>query len=95
MTEYQFLETLLDENQKKHKNIIQKICKDKGLQIIIKCNQKIVGYLEITLNLDDGTCSPFHKANGETFYISIEYDHPLKIIKKILKSTEERLSHLT
>ena len=33
----------------KHKNLIQKIFKDKGLQIIIKCNLKRVDYLDITL----------------------------------------------
>ena len=36
--------------KKKHKKIIQKTFKDKGLQIIIKSNLKIVGYLGVTLN---------------------------------------------
>ena len=31
----------------KHKKIIQKIFKNKGLQIIITCNLKIVDYLDI------------------------------------------------
>ena len=33
----------------KHKKTIQKIFKDKGLQIIVKRNLKIVDYLDVTL----------------------------------------------
>ena len=50
----------------RHKKIIQKFFKDKGLQRIIKCNLKIVDYLDVTLNLNDGTYHPFHKPNEET-----------------------------
>ena len=78
----------------KHKKLIQKTFKDKGLQIIIKFNLKIVDYLEVTLNMNDGTYRPFHKPNEETTYIHVESDHALKIIKKILRSIEKTLSHL-
>ena len=47
----------------KHKKTIQNIFKDKGLQIIIKCNLKIVDYLDVTLNLNVGADRPFHKTN--------------------------------
>ena len=69
----------------KHKKIIQNIFKDKGLQIIIKCNLRIVDYLDVTLNLNDDTYRPFHKANEETTYIHVESDHPPQIIKKLSK----------
>ena len=46
--------TLVDNKQKKIKKI-EKIFRDKSLQINIKCNLKKVGYLDVTLNLDDGT----------------------------------------
>ena len=36
----------------KHKKAIQHIFKDKGSQIIMKCNLKIVDYLGVTLNLN-------------------------------------------
>ena len=32
--------------------------KNKGLDIIINCNMKIVNYLDITLNLNDGFYRP-------------------------------------
>ena len=58
------------------KKTIQKIFKDKGLQIIIKYNLKIIDYLGVTINLNDGTYRPFHKPNEETTYIHVESDHP-------------------
>ena len=79
----------------KHQKIIQKIFKDKGSETIIKCNLKVVDYLDETLNLNDGTYQPSHKANQETTYIHVESDHPRQIIKKILRSIEKRLSHLS
>ena len=47
----------------KHKKTIQKIVEDKGLPMIIKSNPKIVDYLEVTLNLNDGPYCPFDKLN--------------------------------
>ena len=47
-------------NERIKKNI-QKIFKDKGLDIIIKCNIKIVDYLDLTFNLNDGSYRPFRK----------------------------------
>ena len=82
----QVFRNIADNKQKNHKKIIQKIFKDKGFQIIIKCNLKVVDYLDNTLNLNDGTYHPLHKPNEETTYIHVESDHPPKIIKKIPRS---------
>ena len=75
MTDCQFLGTLVDNKQKNKKNNPKKFFNDKGLQIIIKCNLKIVDYLDVTLNLNDGTYRAFHKPNEETTYIHVECDH--------------------
>ena len=72
-----------------HKKTVQKIFKSKSLQIIIKCNLKIVAYLDVTLNLNYGTCRPFHKPKEETTYIHVEFDHPQQNIKKIPRSVEK------
>ena len=81
---------------KKTLKILQKDFKDKGLQIIIKCNLKIVDYLDVILNLNDGTNRPFHEPNEEaTFFILVESDHPLQIIKKIPRSIEKILFFLS
>ena len=39
----------------KIKKTSQKMFKNKGLDIIINCNMKIVNYLGVTLNLNDGS----------------------------------------
>ena len=62
---------------------------------IIKCNLKIADYLDVILNLSDVTHHHFHKPNEETNYIHVESDHPQKIIKKMSRSIEKRLSHLS
>ena len=82
----QVFRNIADNKQKNHKKTIQKIFKDKGFQIIIKCNLKVVDYLDKTLNLNDGTYHSLHKPNEETTYIHVESDHPPKIIKKIPRS---------
>ena len=40
------------EKIKKH---LQKVFKNNGLDVIIECNMKVVNYLDITFNLNDGT----------------------------------------
>ena len=55
----------------------------------------MIDYLDVTVNSNDGTYRPFHQRNEETTYIHVESDHPPQIIKKILRSVEKRLSHLS
>ena len=45
----------------KIKKDLQKIFKDKGLDIIINYNMKIVNYLDVSFNLNDGTYRPSRK----------------------------------
>ena len=54
------------EKIKKH---FQSIFRKNNLSIIVKCNLKIVDYLDVTLNLSDGSYKPFHKPNSEINYI--------------------------
>ena len=55
MTDWQFLEMLAA-------HIVRK------LKLIIKCNLKIVDFLEVTLNLTGSTYKPYHKRNDEICY---------------------------
>ena len=56
---------------------------------------KITNYLDITLNLNDGSYRPYRKPNKETNYIHVNSDHSPSIIKEIPRSIEERLSILS
>ena len=56
---------------------------------------KIVNYLDITLNLNDGSYRPYKNANEETNYIHVNSDHHPSILKQLPKSIEKRLSSLS
>ena len=79
----------------KLKKKLQKLFKEKDLDIIIQCNLKITNYLDITLNLNHGSYHPYRKPNEETNYIHINSDHLPSIIKEIPRSIEKRLSILS
>ena len=65
------------------KKILQYLFKQKGLQIIIGCNLKVVNYLGVTFNLNDGSYRPYRKPNDKTHYIHIQSDHPPSITKQL------------
>ena len=77
----------------KIKKTFQRMFKNKGLDIIINCNMKIVNYLDVTLN--DGFYRPYKKPKEETNYIHVNSDHPPSILKQLPKSIEKRLSSLS
>ena len=79
----------------KLKKKFQKLFKEKNLDIIIQCNLKITNYLDITLNLNDGSYCPYRKPSEETNYIHINSDHPPSIIKEIPRSIKKRLPILS
>ena len=56
---------------------------------------KIVNYLDVTLNLDDGSYRTYKKPNQETNYIHVNSDHPASILKQLTKSIEKLLSCLS
>ena len=78
----------------KIKKTFQKMFKNKGLDIIINCNMKIVNYLDVTLNLNDGSYRPYKKPNDETNYIYVNFEHPPSILKQLVVSIEKRLPYL-
>ena len=59
MTNWQFFKIQASPNLKKIKKTFQRMFKDKGLDIIINYNMKIVNYLDVTLNLNDGSYRPY------------------------------------
>ena len=56
---------------------------------------KVVNYLDVTFNLNDGSYRPYRKPNDETHYIHIQSDHPPSITKQLPRSIEKRLSQLS
>ena len=70
------LKNTSDPEAEKLKRKFQKLFKEKGLDIIIECTLKITNYLDITLNLNDGSYRPYRKPNEESNYFHIMSDHP-------------------
>ena len=76
------------------KGSLQKVFKKIGFNIILKCNMKIVNYLDVTFNLNDSTYRPYQKPHNIIKYIHVEYNHPPIIIKQVPKTIETHLSQL-
>ena len=79
----------------KIKKCLQKGFKNNVLDVIIECNMKIVNYLDVTFNLNDGTYRPYQKPDNIIQYINVESNHPPNIIKQIPKTILKHLSQLS
>ena len=80
------------EKIKKH---FQNIFRKNNLNIMVRCNLKIVDYLDVTLNLSDGSYKPLHKPNSDINNIHRKSDHTPSIMKKLPLSVESSLSKLS
>ena len=69
--------------------------KKQGLNISISTNQKICNFLDVTLNLTDGTHYPYRKPNNETLYIDTNANHPPTIIKHLPAAIGRRISDIS
>ena len=77
------------------KKEFQQLIMQHGLKLIIKCNLKILDFLDVTLNLTDCTYKPYHKPNDEICYIHKESTHQPSITKQLTVSIETRLSKIS
>ena len=56
---------------------------------------KVVNYLDVTFNLNDGSYRPYRKPNDKTHYITIQSEHPLSITRQLPQSIKKHLSLLS
>ena len=73
------------------KNVI-KIFKDIGFSIDIETNSKVVDFLDITFNLNNGIYKHYKKLNDALLYISKSSNHPPQITNQLPRIIRERLS---
>ena len=79
-------------------NIKKEICKtfkENNLNITIKAYQKIVNFLNITMNLKTGEHKPYMKPNNTPLYVHKQSNHPPNIFKNITESFNRRLSNIS
>ena len=74
---------------------MQRLFKEYDLEMTAESNQKIVSYLDVTLNLKDGTFRFYHKPDDQIQYMQTESNHPRNIINHIPAYIETRLSNLS
>jgi hypothetical protein len=77
------------------KKEICKIFKDNNLSITIEANQKVVNFLDVTLDLNSGEYKPFMKPNNKIQYIDKGSNHPVSILKNIPAAVNKRLSSIS
>ena len=74
------------------KKNLQKTFNDFGLEIVAEYNLGWVHYLDVTLNLNNGSFKPYHKPDDIIQCINKISNHLPSIIKHLLVSIEKRLS---
>ena len=87
-----------DSNGPKTCNIhkkIQKVFKYIGFKVDIASNVRSVNYLDVTLNLTDGSYKPFSKNAKDPSYVNVDSNHPKHIIKQIPNSINTRINNLS
>ena len=72
---------------------IVKTFKEVGFQIEIETGLKEVNFLDITLNLVNGTYRPYKKPNDKLQYIHKLSNHPPQVLKQLPQSINDRLSN--
>ena len=87
-----FQEILMTRKWTKKRKTTIKIFKDIGFSIDIQTNLKEVDFLDVTLNLQNGTYHPYKKPDDILLYIHSLSKHPPQIIKQLPNSISERLS---
>ena len=58
-----------------------------------KTNLNIIGVLDVTFHLSDGTFRSYKRPNDQLLYVNILSNHPSQIIKQLPTSISDRLSN--
>jgi len=65
------------------------------LKITIDANKRIVNFLDVTLNLNNGKHSPYIKPGNIPLYVHRQSNHPPSILKNIPAAINKRLSDIS
>ena len=66
-----------------------------GFRIQIASNLKIVDFLDVTLNLNNGAFKPFSKNDSAPRYINISSNHPRSVLRQIPNAVNQRINKLS
>ena len=77
------------------KKKIAQVFREYGLEITCDANKKIVQFLDVEFNLQDGSFKPYLKEGDIPLYVNSGSNHPPLILKNIPASINRRLSALS
>ena len=66
-----------------------------GFKIEVSSNNKIVNFLDVTLDLSNNSYKPFIKTDQHPSYINVNSNHPKNIIKQVPKAVNLRICKLS
>ena len=66
-----------------------------GFKIEVSSNNRILNFLDVTLNLSNNTYKPFLKTDLYPSYINVNLNHPKNIIKQVWKAVKLRIRNLS
>ena len=89
------LSTQRPQQVERTKKFICQIFKNNGLKVTIEANKKVVDFLDVELNLNNGSHRPYLKPNSSLLYVNSKSNHPPSILKNIPVSVNKRLSELS
>ena len=75
--------------------MITKLFQQHSLQITSQCNLKRTDFLDVCLDLENGTYCPYRKPNDVPLYININSNHPPIIKKQLPCTVARRISELS
>ena len=60
-----------------------KVMSEVGFKITLNLSKQVANFLDVTLNLSDGTFRPYRKPNSLINFININSDHPKQVKRSL------------
>ena len=79
----------------RNKKDLMRIFESTGLSITVKTNLKIPNFLNIHFEIKDNIYQPYKKLKDEPLYINKNSNHPLTVVKQILKAISKQVSDIS
>ena len=76
------------------KNICE-VFRANGLRITIEANKKTINYLDVTLDLNNGTHIPYLKPDNTPLYVNAKSNHQPNVIRAVPEGINRRLSDIS
>ena len=69
--------------------------KTAGLNITIQAGLRIINFLDVQFNLNNGTYQPYRKPDNDPIYINKKSNHAPVVLKQLPKSIVRRISDIS